>query len=81
MVHMAHAYSDGKFLKVDYVEAYAWATSGKTAALNDEDPETQKAISDMADEVLTEVEPNLNPPQLAIAKRRAKLYTSRYVKQ
>lgn len=80
MVHMAHAHADGKFLKIDYVEAFAWATSGKTAALADDDPEMQKAISEMADEVLAEVEPNLKPSQLALAKRRANLYVSRYVK-
>jgi TPR repeat protein len=81
LVHLAYAYSHGKFLKIDYVEAYAWAAAGKQAAIRDTDPEMSKAISEMADDILAKIEPNLTSATLPLAKRRATLYISRYVRK
>ena len=81
LVHLAYAYSHGKFLKIDYIEAYAWAAAGKQAALNDNDPEMSKTISEMADEVLAKIESNLTQSTLSLARRRAVLYISRYVRK
>ncbi len=81
LVHLAYAYADGKFLKIDYVEAYAWAAAGKQAALQDKDLDTSKVISEMADEILAKIEPNLRSSALPLAKRRANLYVFRYVRK
>ncbi len=80
-VHLANAYVDGKFLKIDYVEGYAWAAAGKQAALQDTDPDTSKVISEMADGTLAKIGPYLTSSALPLAKRRATLYISRYVRK
>lgn len=81
LVHLAYAYSHGKYLKIDYVEAYAWAAAGKQAAIRDTDSEMSKAISEMADDILAKIEPNLTSSTLPLAKRRSTLYISRYVRK
>lgn len=58
-----------------------WAVAGKQAALQDTEPDMQQAISKMADEILAEIEPKLTSTTLPLAKRRATLYISRYVRK
>ena len=77
-VHLADAYSDGKYLRPNYIEAYAWATAGKHFASKDDDPGAVKAITEMADEVLNDVSSKLNEKQLTIASRKANIYITRY---
>lgn len=81
MVHLAYAHSHGKYLKIDYVEAHAWAAAGKQAALRDADADMGRTISEMADDVLAKIESNLAAANLPLAKRRAALYISRYVRK
>jgi TPR repeat protein len=77
-VHLAFAYSDGKYLKPNYIEAYSWGLTGKHFASLDGDPEMRNAVGEMAAEVLTKIKGKLTPRQIALAERRARTYISRY---
>ncbi len=73
-VHLATAYSDGRHLKADYVEAYAWARTGKHFAERVKDTE----IIQMADRRLTEVRKKLSSLQLTQAEKKAAEYIAKF---
>jgi TPR repeat protein len=77
-VHLSYAYTDGKFLRKDAIEAYAWASAGKHNAALLLDYEMRDPISKMADEALADITPNLTNAQLAIAKQKAATYIRQY---
>ena len=79
---MAQAYSDGRFLKQDFVEAYAWATVGKhySSKMSEkiDDPQIGNEVKKDAEKVLVEVRNKLSSVQLAEAEKRAAEYISKY---
>jgi TPR repeat protein len=77
-VHLASAYTDGKFLRKNAIEAYAWASAGKHNAALLSDPEMQKAIGEMAEDALNQATASLTKVQLAAAKQKAALYIRQY---
>ena len=84
-VHIAHAYSDGRLLKIDFIEAYAWAKAAKHNAhkmteLMD-DPQIDSAIAADADELLAEVSKKLSAGELAQAEKTATEYIARFLPQ
>lgn len=73
------AYSDGKVLPIDLVEAYAWTETGKySAARLDEKNVTKKPLLASADEKLDALTAKMTPAQLAAGKARAKSFISKY---
>ena len=77
-VHMGEVYSDGKFLKPDFIEAYAWAKAGKHYAAKMTEQELGAKIENSADEVLAGIRQKLTVKQLAIAEKKATEYIGRY---
>ncbi|HEX8772935.1 MAG TPA: hypothetical protein VF735_04970 [Pyrinomonadaceae bacterium] len=81
-VHLGQAFSDGRFLKQDFVEAYAWAMAGKhysskmVEIIND--PRIGKEVERDAEKVLAEARTKLSRQQLAEAEKRAHEYISKY---
>jgi hypothetical protein len=73
-IHLATAYSDNRHLKPDYIEAYAWAKTGKYFARQIEDAEIIK----MADARLIEVRKGLSGSQLALAEKKATEYIAKF---
>ncbi len=84
-VHMGQAYSDGRFLRNDFIEAYAWARAGKhyspkmTEKIND--PQIGEAVARDADKVLAEVSKKLSDVEMAAAKRKAAEYIQKFAPQ
>jgi TPR repeat protein len=74
-IHLATAYSDNRHLKVDYVEAYAWAKTGKHFAEQMKDTEIIK----MAERRLIEVRKGLSSSQLPQAEKKATEYIAKFV--
>lgn len=77
-IHLAFAYSDGLYLRPDYIEAYAWALTGKHFAEQEDEPENRKALLEMADDALNTIGKHMSSIQLVAAKKRAALYIVRY---
>jgi TPR repeat protein len=76
-VHLATAYSDGRHLKANYIEAYAWARAGKYFA----EPAQDAEIVSMAERRLAEVRKNLTNPQLTQAEKKAEEYIKKFAPQ
>lgn len=74
-VHIGYAYYDGQHLRKNYIEAYAWLTTGKHYAAQAGDT----AVLEMADQGLAEVRPMLNASQLSKARKKAAEYIAMYV--
>jgi len=77
-IHLAYAYTDRKYLKPDYTEAYAWATAGRQFGSAQGDADDQKAMTELADEALKIINDHISATQLVIAKKRAALYIAQY---
>lgn len=81
-VHLGQAFSDGRFLKQDFVEAYAWAAVGKhySSKMSERitDPEIGDKVKRDAEKVLAEVHMKLSSQQLAEARTRAAEYIGKY---
>jgi TPR repeat protein len=73
-IHLATAYSDGKHLKIDYVEAYAWAATGKHFAEQMKDTEIIK----MAERRLVELRKKISNLQLTQGEKKAKEYFAKF---
>ncbi|MDQ3322083.1 MAG: hypothetical protein M3525_06600 [Acidobacteriota bacterium] len=73
-IHLATAYSDGRHLKAEYGEAYAWAKTGKHFAKQMKDLE----ITKMADRRLTEVRKRLSNSQVTQAEKKAAEYIIKF---
>ena len=81
-VHMGQAYSDGRFLKSDFVEAYAWAKAGKHHSPRMaewlDSPEIVRAVTKDADAVLAKATKELSVAQLADAEKKAADYIAKF---
>ncbi len=81
-VHMSQAYSDGRFLKQDFIEAYAWAIVGKhySSKMSEriDNPEIGNVVQKDAEKVLAQVRERLSSTQLAEAEKRAAAYIVKY---
>jgi len=82
-VHLGQAYSDGRFLKSDFIEAYAWAKAGKHYSARasdwlDDADEVGQGIAKDADVVLAKSAKALTDAQLAEAEKKAADYISRF---
>lgn len=77
-IHIANAYSDGKFLKPDYVEAYVWAKTGLHNAAREEYAETAKVLQKMAVETIAAIQDKLTAVQRTEADKKVKIYILRY---
>jgi len=82
-VHMGQAYSDGRFLKPNFVEAYAWATVGKhySSKMSEkiDDPQIGNEVERDAEKVLADVRKKLSSLELIEAEKRAAEYINKYV--
>lgn len=84
-VHLGEAYSDGRFLQSDFVEAYAWAKAGKyhssrvTEKLDK--PNIDEAIAKMAEDVLVHVSKKLSDVEKAKAEKKAAEYIRKFAPQ
>lgn len=79
-VHLSIAYSDGRYLPRDYVEAYAWAKTGRHSAEQIIGDEMRRDIILMADKQVAASRRNISvPSQLAEAERKAARYIEKYV--
>jgi len=81
-VHMGQAYSDGRFLKSDFIEAYAWAKTGKhySSKLYDtfDNPKIVELVARDAEKVLAEVSPKLSNVERAAADKKAAEYIRKF---
>jgi uncharacterized protein len=84
-VHLSQAYSDGRYLEVDLLEAYAWATAGRHNAHNATEMIDNRKVGDAvtrdAEEVLTYVRKNLSPTEIAKAERKAAEYIEKFARR
>ena len=82
-VHLGQAYSDGRFLKSDFIEAYAWAKAGKHYASKVsekiDNPQIADEIAKDAEKVLVEMRTKLNTLEMREAEKKAALYISNFV--
>ena len=46
-VHLGYAYTDGKYLQLDYIEAYAWAKSAAHYASQGQDTEMLRRVRNL----------------------------------
>jgi TPR repeat protein len=81
-VHMAQAYSDGRFLKNDLIEAYAWAKAGKHNSISMEEtmenPQIAELVARDADKVLAQVGRKLSHIERAAAEKKAAEYIRKF---
>jgi hypothetical protein len=77
-IHLGEAYADGKYLKKDYVEAYAWAKAGKHYAAQIENERTREAIVKLGDQLLNELRGNLTEAETSKAVQRASEYIAKH---
>jgi TPR repeat protein len=81
-VHLGQAYSDGSFLKSDFIEAYAWAKAGKHNSTKVtelvDDPQSDEAIAKDAEEVLAIARKRLSKVELAQAEKKAADYIANF---
>jgi TPR repeat protein len=84
-VHMGQAYSDGRFLKNDFIEAYAWAKAGKhySSKMSEklENAPLGEAVGRDAEKVLGQVRTKLSNVELAAAEKKAADYIRRFAPQ
>lgn len=84
-VHMAQAYSDGRFLKNDFIEAYAWAKAGKhySSRMSEkiDDPQIDELVATEAQKVLAEVSGKLSDVEMAAAEKKAAEYIRKFAPQ
>jgi hypothetical protein len=79
-VHLSIAYSDGRYLPRDYVEAYAWAKTGRLSAEQIRGDDLRREIILMADKQVAASRRNISvQSQLAEAERKAAEYIGKYV--
>jgi hypothetical protein len=81
-VHLANAYYDARYLPVDLVEAYAWASASKHNANRGDDrfdnKELDAAVARDAEKTLADLHKRLTPAELARAEKRATLYIEKF---
>jgi hypothetical protein len=80
-VHIAEAYYDARYLPVDLVEAYAWASAGKHNAHKGDDKFDNKlndAVARDAEKTLADLRKRLTPAELARAEKRAAQYIDKF---
>ena len=77
-LHLARAYSDGKFLKTDYIEAYAWAKSGLHFTLIGKEVDFREEYEKTANSILVLIQPRLTKAQLSVAESKAKQYILKF---
>jgi hypothetical protein len=70
-VHLADAYADGKHLRIDLIEAYAWAKSGAHFASQIADQNLAIAIDRSAQSSLVAFKDKLSTSQRKLADERA----------
>ncbi|HEX6188805.1 MAG TPA: tetratricopeptide repeat protein [Pyrinomonadaceae bacterium] len=84
-VHLAEAYLDAKFLPIDLIEAYAWATAGKhnssRSSAGFDKPDLADAVAQMADDVLGDIGKKLTVDEKAKAEKKAAEYIRKFAPQ
>ncbi len=81
-VHLGQAYSDGRFLKLDLIEAYAWAKAGKhyshkmTEIIDD--PQIGEKVAEDAEKVLADARKKLSRAEIAEAEKKAAEYIKKF---
>lgn len=81
-IHLSFAYSDGRYLPRDYVEAYAWAKSGRLLAEEIVGDDLRRKTIDMADKKVAELRRNLvTQSQLVEAERKAAEYIAKFAQK
>lgn len=81
-IHLSIAYSDGKYLPRNYVEAYAWAKTGRLLAEQIVGDKMRRGTIAMAEKQIAETRRILTmQSQLAEAERKATEYTARFVQK
>ena len=82
-VHLGQANSDGRFLKSDFIEAYAWAKTGKhySSKMSDTiaDPQIGDEIAKDAEKLLVEMRSKLNNREMIQAEKKAAEYIRKFV--
>lgn len=81
-VHLGQAYSDGRFLKNDFIEAYAWAKAGKhySSRMSEgfTNPQIGNEVAKDAEKVLADVRKKLNAVEMSEAERKAAEYIRKF---
>lgn len=81
-VHMGQAYSDGRFLKSDFIEAYAWAKTGKhyssRMAETIDNPQIGDEVAKDAEKVLLEIRSKLKNLEFVAAEKKAAEYIRKF---
>lgn len=81
-VHLAYAYFDNRFLQVDQIEAYAWATLGKRNAKLSEQvfdlEDVAAAVIENADKLLARLKTLMEPAEVTAADKKAEEYAKLY---
>jgi TPR repeat protein len=84
-VHMGQAYSDGRFLKSDFIEAYAWAKAGKhhSSRMTDtiDNPQISDEVAKDAEKVLADMRKRLSAVEMVSAEKKAADYIRRFAPQ
>jgi len=81
-VHMGQAYSDGRFLKSDLIEAYAWAKAGKhySSRMTDtiDNPQISEEVAKDAEKVLVDMRKRLSAVEMVEAEKKAADYIRKF---
>ena len=81
-VHMGQAYSDGRFLKSDFIEAYAWAKAGKhySSRMTEtiDNPQIGDEVAKDAEEVLADMRKRLSAVEMVEAEKKAADYIRKF---
>lgn len=81
-LHLGEAYSDGRFLKTDFIEAYAWAKTSKhnasKMAEGFDNPDIDKEVAKLADRLLLAMRDKLSNAEMVQAEKRAAEYIGRF---
>lgn len=81
-IHLSIAYTDGKYLPRDYVEAYAWAKSGRLLTEEIVGDDLRLKTFEMAEKQVAATRRNLvTQSQLAEAERKAAEYIAKFVRK
>ncbi|HLL14693.1 MAG TPA: tetratricopeptide repeat protein [Pyrinomonadaceae bacterium] len=81
-IHLSFAYSDGRYLPRDYVEAYAWAKSGRLLAEEIVGDDLRRGTIAMADKQVAAARRNLvTQSQRVEAERKAAEYIAKFVRK
>jgi hypothetical protein len=78
-VHLSNAYADGRYLPRNYVEAYAWAKTGRLSAQQIVEDSMKQAVIEMAEKSVATARRNLTEAQLVEAEKKAAEYSAKFI--